>query len=110
MWRSLLPVVGCLSLIVASAPCCPHASWSFLASDERLTITSGAKENRTDTKNSVDTSFTLPQYLVIWDRRLLQVASIFQVQGPVVEKPLQGKIVHGGTFMATKKKAKKKKH
>jgi hypothetical protein len=23
---------------------------------------------------------------------------------------LQGKIVHGGTFMATKKKAKKKKH
>jgi hypothetical protein len=28
----------------------------------------------------------------------------------LVNKPLQGKIVHGGTFMATKKKAKKKKH
>jgi hypothetical protein len=26
------------------------------------------------------------------------------------QQPLQGKIVHGGTFMATKKKAKKKKH
>jgi len=31
-------------------------------------------------------------------------------KGPEFQETLQGKIVHGGTFMATKKKAKKKKH
>jgi hypothetical protein len=60
-------------------------------------------------KKSIDTAFILPQYLVL---RTLPVQGIGGVlhSGPVVEKPLQGKIVHGGSFMATKKKAKKKKH
>ena len=62
-----------------------------------------------DMHNSVDTAFTLPQYLVL--RMLLVLRIEWRLHlGPVVGQPLQGKIVHGGTFMATKKKAKKKKH
>jgi hypothetical protein len=58
--------------------------------------------------NSIDTAFTLPQYLVLRTLPVLQVGGVLH-SGPAVENPLQGKIVHGGT-MATKKKAKKKKH
>jgi hypothetical protein len=53
--------------------------------------------------------FILPQYLVVRALLVLQVEWRLH-PGPVVGQPLQGKIVHGGTFMATKKKAKKKKH
>jgi hypothetical protein len=60
-------------------------------------------------QNCVDTTFILPQYLVLRTLPIPQVGWRFAM-GPLVEKPLQGKIVHGGTFMATKKKAKKKKH
>jgi hypothetical protein len=59
-------------------------------------------------QNSVDTAFTLPQYLVLRTLPVQQVGGVLH-SGPVVELPLQGKIVHGGN-MATKKKAKKKKH
>jgi hypothetical protein len=57
----------------------------------------------------VDTSCTLPQYLVLRKLPVQQLGGTLH-SGPEVGKPLQGKIVHGGTFMATKKKAKKKKH
>jgi hypothetical protein len=60
-------------------------------------------------QNSIDTLFILPQYLALVDHSLLQVGLVFQIQGPK-SVTLAGKIVHGGTFMATKKKAKKKKH
>jgi hypothetical protein len=48
----------------------------------------------------------VPQYLVLRTLPVLQVGWLFAIGSP----KLQGKIVHGGTFMATKKKAKKKKH
>jgi len=57
----------------------------------------------------VDTLFTLPQYLVLTTLPVPQVGWHFAF-GPNSQEPLQGKIAHGGTFMATKKKAKKKKH
>jgi hypothetical protein len=50
----------------------------------------------------------VPQYLGLEDHSLLDVGLVLQAQG-LKPAPLQGKIVHGGTFMATKKKAKKKK-
>jgi hypothetical protein len=56
-------------------------------------------------QNCVDTAFILPQYLVLRTLPVLQVGWLFAIGSP----KLQGKIVHGGTFMATKKKAKKKK-
>jgi hypothetical protein len=57
-------------------------------------------------QNCVDTAFTLPQYLVLRTLPVLEVGWQFAFGSP----KSQGKIVHGGTFMATKKKAKKKKH
>jgi hypothetical protein len=51
----------------------------------------------------------VPQYLVLRTLLVLQIGGVLH-SGPVVVNPLQGKIAHGGTFMATKKKAKKKKH
>jgi hypothetical protein len=78
-----------------------------LANDERPTT--AAKKSAQELQNSIDTLFILPQYLGLEDHSLLQVGLVFQIQGPS-QSPLQGKIVHGGTFMATKKKAKKKKH
>jgi len=59
-------------------------------------------------QNSIDTSLILTQYLGLEDHFLPQVGLVFRVQGPN-STPLQGETVHGGTFMATKKKAKKKK-
>jgi hypothetical protein len=56
-------------------------------------------------QNCVDTAFILPQYLVLRTLPVPQVGWLFAFGSP----KLQGKIVHGGT-MATKKKAKKKKH
>jgi hypothetical protein len=50
----------------------------------------------------------LPQYLVLRTLLVLQVGWRLAIEA-VVNRPLQGKIVHGGSFMATKKKAKKKK-
>jgi len=58
----------------------------------------------------IDSAFILPQYLVLWKLLVLQVERLLQVRSRRC-KVLQGKIVHGGFFkMATKKKAKKKKH
>jgi hypothetical protein len=57
-------------------------------------------------KNFVDSFIYLPQYAGAWGLALLHVGlSIRQW----AKSTLKGKIVHGGTFMATKKKAKKKK-
>jgi hypothetical protein len=57
-------------------------------------------------QNCVDTAFIVPQYLVLRTLPVPQVGWLFAIGS----RKLQGKIVHGGTFMATKKKAKKKKH
>jgi len=58
----------------------------------------------------IDSAFILPQYLVLWKLLVLQVERLLQIRSRSC-KVLQGKIVHGGFFkMATKKKAKKKKH
>ena len=60
--------------------------------------------------NCVDTTFILPQYLVLRTLPVLEVGLRLRLGSVICENPLQGKIVHGGSFMATKKKAKKKKH
>jgi hypothetical protein len=60
-------------------------------------------------QNSVDTAFIVPQYLVLRTLPVPRVGLRLAI-GSRSQKPLQGKIVHGGSFMATKKKAKKKKH
>src|SRR5208283_3321580 len=57
-------------------------------------------------QNCVDTAFILPQYLVLRTLPVQRVGWLLAFGSP----KSQGKIVHGGTFMATKKKAKKKKH
>jgi hypothetical protein len=60
-------------------------------------------------QNSVDTSFIVPQYLGLEGPAVLSVGLVFQATGPAVQIS-QGKTFNGGSFMATKKKAKKKKH
>jgi hypothetical protein len=60
-------------------------------------------------QNSIDTSFIVPQYLVLEGPAVLSIGLVFQATGPAVQIS-QGKTFNGGSFMATKKKAKKKKH
>jgi hypothetical protein len=57
-------------------------------------------------QNNVDSFVYLPQYHGAWGFALLHVGSATQY-GP--SQSLKGKSFNGGTFMATKKKAKKKK-
>ncbi|PYX48655.1 MAG: hypothetical protein DMG79_11345, partial [Acidobacteria bacterium] len=69
-----------------------------------------AQEFLKTAQNSVDSLFTVPQYLVLYGLPTLQVGLI-EKQGPRSRDFEQGKIVHTEeSFMATKKKAKKKKH
>jgi hypothetical protein len=72
----------------------------------RKVIAYRSKKIRATHQNSVDSSDYLPQYHGVWGFALLQVGLAIQYRA---ESTLKGKIVHGGTFMATKKKAKKKK-
>jgi hypothetical protein len=76
------------------------------AADQQPTT---AREIGSQLPKSIDTASILPQYLGLDDRSLPRVGLHFSFAGPN-QQLLQGKIVHGGTFMATKKKAKKKKH
>jgi hypothetical protein len=57
-------------------------------------------------QNCIDNSINTPQYLVLRTRPMLRLGQQFEIR-PFTT--LQGKIVHGGNFMAAKKKAKKKK-
>jgi hypothetical protein len=68
-----------------------------------------ASKGTLDIKNCVDIESNTPQYLGVKTSFLLS-DGVFESSDPV--RALQGKIVHGGDFMATKKKAakKKKKH
>jgi hypothetical protein len=60
-------------------------------------------------QNSIDTSFIVPQYLGLEGLAVLRIGLVFQATGPQ-SKSRKGNRSTEESFMATKKKAKKKKH
>jgi hypothetical protein len=68
-----------------------------------------ARKSHSKLQNSIDTSFTVPQYLVSERPLVLFIGLVFQATGPGVQSR-KGNRSTEDPSMATKKKAKKKKH
>jgi|SRR5580692_1333149 hypothetical protein len=76
---------------------------------ERPTTNDPRRFSHSKLQNSVDTSFIVPQYLVSERPLVLFIGLVFQATGPGVQSRKGNRSMEDPS-MATKKKAKKKKH
>jgi hypothetical protein len=76
---------------------------------ERPTTNNPRRFSHSKLQNSVDTSFIVPQYLVSERPLVLFIGLVFQATGPGVQSGKGNRSMEDPS-MATKKKAKKKKH